>query len=365
VTDTAPLTAHERRLRRALVATTLFAALMVVVVGIVLVYWFRYLLPTEPDPFTRGPYLVQVGTTTATLRWRIEGGRGVEIVATTPDGRTITSSDGHLTGLTPGARQGWVAVVGGRAAASGTLTTAPVDPRAPIRFTVFGDYGAGGEDEWAVGRVAAAQAPAFTVVPGDNSYLAAVPAVFDRNIFAPMRALLAQGPFIATLGEHDIAYRGGRDVARALGLPNGGDRYMRDYGPLRFVVLGLDADAADLPVVREALARRGPRHVYLVVHRPPAAGNPVVALARGRVTAILAGHNHRYERRTIDGVLMLTVGTGGASRSSDEALTPRSSDALSSLSVFGLVRVDDAPGRVVMTFLDSAGAVRDRVVVSG
>ena len=79
---------------------------------------------------------------------------------------------------------------------------------------------------------------------------------------------------------------------------------------------------------------------------------------------MFAGHNHRYERRVIDGVLTLTVGTGGAPRSGEEALTPRSPDALSSLAVFGLMRVDDGPDRVVMTFLDSNGRVRDRVVVS-
>ena len=360
--ETGPLTTHERRLRRALIATAVFAALMVVAVGVVVVYWFRYVLPTKPDPFTRGPYLVRVGTTTATLRWRVAGDRPVEIVATTPDGRTLTSTDGRLRGLVPGARQGWVAVVDGQARASGTITTAPTDPRAPIRFTVFGDYGAGGEDEWAVGRVAAAQEPAFTVVPGDNSYLVAAPALFDHNIFAPMRALLSQGPFIATLGEHDIAYLGGHDVARALGLPNGGDRYVLDYGPLRFVVLGLEADSADLPVLRAALTHTSARHVYIVVHRPPEHGNPVLAVARGRVTAVFAGHNHRYERRVIDGVLTLTVGTGGAPRSGDEALTPRSRGALSSLAEFGLVRVDDGPDRTVMTFLDSGGRVRDRVV---
>ena len=177
-----------------MIATAVFAALMVVAVGVVVVYWVRYVLPTEPDPFTRGPYLVQVGTTTATLRWRVEGDRRVQIVATTPDGRTVTTADGRLRGLTPGARHGWVAVVDGRARAAGTITTAPTDPRAPIRFTVFGDYGTGGEDEWAVGRVAAAQPPAFTVVPGDNSYLFAAPPLFDRNIFRPMRALLAPGP---------------------------------------------------------------------------------------------------------------------------------------------------------------------------
>jgi hypothetical protein len=106
----------------------------------------------------------------------------VEIVATTPDGRTVASTGGRLRGLSPGARHGWVAVADGGARAEGTITTAPTDPRAPIRFAVFGDYGAGGEAEWQVGRVAAAQAPAFTVVPGDNSYLVAAPVLFDRNI---------------------------------------------------------------------------------------------------------------------------------------------------------------------------------------
>ncbi len=333
---------------------------MALVVGAVLFYWFQYLLPAKPDPFTRGPYVVQVGTTTATLRWNIEGDAPVQIVATTPDGRTVASDDdGVLTGLTPGSRQGWVAVVDGQARASGTITTAPTDPGATIRFTAFGDHGTGGEDNWAVGRVAAAQDPAFTVVPGDNGYLASVPAIFDRNIFAPMRALLAQGPFIATLGEHDVAWFGGRDVVRALGLPGDGQGYITEYGPLRFVAIGVEADAGDVPLVEEALSRPGARHVYVVVHRPPPSGNPVLAAARGRATAVIAGHNHRYERRVVDGVPLLTVGTGGAPRSGD-ALTPRSDDAIVSLAEFGTLRADDGPDGVRMVFIDIEGRVRDR-----
>ncbi len=79
------LTPNERRLRRAVVALSVVTALMALVVGAVLVYWFQYLLPAKPDPFTRGPYVVQVGTTTATLRWEIEGDAPVRIVATTPE----------------------------------------------------------------------------------------------------------------------------------------------------------------------------------------------------------------------------------------------------------------------------------------
>ena len=361
--DAVPLTRRERRLRRALVATSIAAGLMVILVGAVIFYWVQYILPTPADPFTRGPYVTQIGTTTATLRWEIPSGQPVQIIATTPAGSMITSPTGHLVGLTPGARQGWVAVVGGSARASGTVTTAPPDSNAVIRFTAFGDYGAGGAAEWAVGRVAAAQEPAFTVVPGDNTYLASAPVLFDHNIFAPMRSLLAQGPFIATLGEHDLAYFGGRAVADALGLPNGGNRYVFNYGPVRFIVLGLQMTSAEVPFVRAALSVPGARHTYLVVHRPPSPGNPVLAVARGRVTAVIAGHLHRYERRIVDGIPLLTVGTGGAPRSSNEALTPRSADAIVSLPIYGVLRVDDGPHSVSMVFLDDSGRVRDRVVL--
>lgn len=356
----APLTPRERRLRRALVVAALLTALMAMVVGVAIIYWSRYVLATKPDPFTRGPYVLHVGETTAELRWRIPGDRRVDIVATTPDGRTVRSADGHLTGLVPGVRHGWVAVVDGQARAWGSVTTAPTDPAATVRFTAFGDYGAGGEDERAVGRVAAAQGPAFTVVPGDNSYLIAAPALLDRNIFGPMRPLLAQGPFVATLGEHDLALTGGRTIVAAFDLPGGGDRYVVDHGPVRVVSVGLQADADDLPFLRRELARGGARRTYLLVHRPVFTGNPVLPVLRGRVAAIIAGHNHRYERRVVAGVTVLTVGTGGAPRSGEERFTPRSADAIVSLARFGVLRVDDTPDGVELAFLDAAGVVRDR-----
>ncbi|MCB0882254.1 MAG: hypothetical protein KDC33_08580 [Thermoleophilia bacterium] len=358
----APLTGRERRLRRWLVAVAALAALAAVAVGAILFYWARYVLPTEPDPFTRGPFVAAVDRTSAHIAWRIPAGRRVEITATTPSGRTVAAADGRLKGLDPGARHGWVATVDGRAAAWGSVTTAPGDDGA-VRFLAFGDYGAGGEDEYAVGRVGAAQSPAFSVIPGDNSYLVAVAPLLDKNIFRPMRPLLAQGPFVATLGEHDVFIRNGRDLADALFLPGGGDRWVFDHGPLRFVMLGVEANEDDVPFAERALARRDARRTYLVVHRPPQPGNAVLRAARGRFAAVFAGHNHRYERRVVDGVLTLTVGTGGAPANQDERFTPRSPDAIRSFIRFGLMRVDDTPDGATMVFIDSAGRVRDRVAI--
>ncbi|MFM8828315.1 MAG: hypothetical protein ACKOGE_03400, partial [Actinomycetota bacterium] len=55
---------------------------------------------------------------------------------------------------------------------------------------------------------------------------------------------------------------------------------------------------------------------WVIIHRPPEPGNPVLPVIRqAGAAAVLSGHNHRYERRSVGGVLCLTVGTGGAPRS--------------------------------------------------
>ena len=106
------LTPRERRLRRGLVALAMVCALLVLLVIAVLVYWRLYLLGPSGDPFTRGPFVIRLSTTEATLAWSIEGGRRVELTATGPGG-TVTGTGGRLTGLEPGTRYIWTASVGG------------------------------------------------------------------------------------------------------------------------------------------------------------------------------------------------------------------------------------------------------------
>ena len=90
---------------------------------------------------------------------------------------------------------------------------------------------------------------------GDNSYLLAAPPLLDRAIFDPLRALLAEAPMVATLGEHDLAWDDGSAVISALHLP--GHHYSVQYGPVQIVVLGLEADGprSRTPAGRSAAAR--------------------------------------------------------------------------------------------------------------
>lgn len=356
------LTQRERVLRRWLIGAAALVGVMIILLIAVVIYWLRFVLPTEPDPFTRGPWVAAVSPTSARIAWDVPAGTGVTVRATAPDGRTLTARDGALVGLSPGTRYGWVASTGDQARAFGSVTTPPIHPGAPVRFVAFGDYGAGGEDEWAVGRVAAAQAPAFTASMGDNIYLAAAPVLFDRNLFRPLRPLLAQGPLLGVLGDHDTLWAGGRDLADTLGWPGGGDRSVQRYGRIALITLGIEGDAEDLPFLRRALLQTaGADARFVLVHRPPSAGNPILAPARAAgVAAVMSGHNHRYERRVVGGVLCLTVGTGGAPRSDGDGFTPVSADAITSLAVFGALRVDVAGGRVAYAFIDSSGRTRDR-----
>jgi Calcineurin-like phosphoesterase len=353
------LTPRERRLRRGLIAMAMVCAVLVLVVITVLVYWRLYLLGPSGDPFTRGPFVIRLGTTGATLAWSIDGTRPVELTATGPAG-TVTASGGRFTGLQPGTRYLWTASVGGIGRAAGSFRTAPLDLRDGVRFAVIGDYGSGNDHEWAVGRTLAAERPDFVTTAGDNSYLVGAPQVLDRNIFEPLHDVMLGAPLWATEGEHDLIYSGGAAVTSALHLPGPDGRYAVRYGPVQLVLLGLEAGSKELAFARKALAESGPLVRFVVVHRPIQQGNPILPLLRrAGVAAILAGHLHRYERRTVGGLLEFTVGTSGEGPGAAEFTKATPGAAVSRLD-YGSLLVDVSSSSIAYTFVDERGRALDR-----
>ena len=156
------------------------------------------------------------------------------------------------------------------------------------------------------------RAPSLVLSAGDNAYLLAAPPLLDRAIFDPLHALLAQAPMVAALGEHDLAWNDGSAVISALHLP--GHQYSVQYGPVQIVVIGLQADSSTPAYANATVGVCGASCPirFVLVHRPIAADNPIMPILRRRhVTAIIAGHLHRYERHVRAGILQFTVGTGG------------------------------------------------------
>lgn len=357
MTDRTPL---ERRLRRAVAGLAMLCALLALVIAAVLVYWKLYLLSPSADPFSRGPFVVRLGETSAELAWTLPGHGRVQLVATAPDGTSVAGRDGGFTGLEPGVRYLWTASIGGVGRAAGSFRTAPRDLTSPITFAVIGDYGSGSDHEWAVGRTLAAERPDFVVTAGDNSYLVGAPVLLDRNIFRPLHDVMLEAPLYATLGEHDLFYRGGAAVTRALHLPGSAGRYTVDYGPVQLVLLGLDDGPAQVAYARRELARPGPLVRFVVLHRPVQPGDALLVLLRKyHVAAILAGHLHRYERRVVGGVPEFVVGTSGEGPGAAE-FTRRSPDAVVSLLNFGSLRVVVSARGISYQFIDERGRVLDR-----
>jgi hypothetical protein len=313
--------------------------------------------------FARHPYLARVTETTARLRWIARAGARVRVVAITPEGATVRAQRGDFRDLRPGTRHRWIATVDGVPAAEGSFTTAPLDLSQPLDLIAFGDTGAGNTSSRAVARLAAGEEARMLLSAGDNAYPFLAPRFLDDRIFGPLAPVLGRMPNIGALGDHDILLPAGRAaLVEAFEWPGGGERYALRHGPLQVVVLGLEADAADLAFARRAFARRGPLARIVLVHRPLQPGNPLLPLIRrARVTAVVAGHLHAYERRTAAGAPttpMFTVGTGGAPRNPDR--TPRSDDADVHIPAFGLLRIRLHGGSAEYAFVDTDGAVRDR-----
>jgi hypothetical protein len=345
-----------RRLRRVLIGVSMLCAVLVLVVAAVLIYWRLYLLGPSSGAFARGPYLVALSEDSASLAWSVRGGGAVELRAMAGDGSQAEARGGSFTGLEPGTVYAWTAAV----QASGSFVTAPATLDTPVTFGVIGDYGSGNDHEWAVARVLASGRPDFVLTAGDNSYLAALPQLLDRNIFKPLAEVMANAPLWATMGEHDLAWRGGEAVSSALRLPGSEGRYAIWYGPVQVVLLGLKADAGAIAFARQELARPGPSVRFVVVHQPLKPGNAILPLLRQRgVAAVFAGHLHRYERQLVDGVLEFTVGTSGEGPGAAEFTRATAGAAVSRLD-FGLLRVTVTTGGVEYRFVDQRGRVLDQ-----
>jgi hypothetical protein len=351
------------RARLALGALALIAAVCALAVAATVWYWISYLRGPSDTPFTRGPYLLRVSGSEATLRWRTRGGEAVTLTATDPGGAPVRVAGRVLEGLEPATRYSWIASIDGTAQASGSFTTAPAGLARPVRFAVLADYGAGNDDEWAVGRLLAAQAPEFALTAGDNSYLVAAEFLLDRNIFRPLAELMRNAPLYVCLGDHDNFFPGPAAISRAFDLPEGG-RFEVRHGPIQVVLLGDEPNEPDaIAFLRSRLREDGPAVRFVVCHRPLQVGDPILPVLRdGNVNAVFSGHLHRYERRTVSGVQTFTVGTGGQGPGS-LARTRASKGAAVSLLDIGALTVEVGPRGIGYTYLDKRGKVLDHVVV--
>ena len=226
-------------------------------------------------------------------------------------------------------------------AAHSTAAPPPISPTpSPIpalRLAVLGDYGLAGQPEADVASLILGWQPDYILTTGDNNYPDGEQETIDENIgqyyhsyIAPYVGSYGQGGevnrFFPTLGNHDWNTNQAQPYLDYFALPGNERYYDILLGPVH--IFAVDSDSRE----PDGVSRISPQAVWLqdalsastapwklvIMHHPPFSSGyhgPVDWMrwpfAEWGADAVLAGHDHTYERLLIDSIPYFVNGLGG------------------------------------------------------
>lgn len=220
-----------------------------------------------------------------------------------------------------------------------TETPPPTDTPLPavIRFAVIGDYGLGEQAEEDVANLVKSWNPDFIITTGDNNYPSGAAGTIDDRIgrfysefIYPYQGAFGPGGdklrFFPTLGNHDWDTAQAQPYLDYFVLPGNERYYDFVWGPVHFFALDSDSREPDgvgrsrpqAQWLQERLAASTSPWKLVYMHHPPYSSGlhgPVDWMAwpfrEWGASAVLAGHDHLYERLIVDGLPYFINGLGG------------------------------------------------------
>jgi len=298
------------------------------------------------------------------------------------------------------AQPGWaVATValGAIALVLGRPTDAPLPPDPPLvvavqgaecSVAVIGDYGDAGPAEAAVAKQVASWDPDFIVTLGDNNYPRGAASTIDANIgqyysrfIHPYRGAFGDGAahnrFFPSLGNHDWRTHAAAPYLEYFELPGNERYYDVRWGPVHLFAIDSDrrepdsilADGTQAQWLRRSLEASDAPWKLVYMHHPPYSsgehgGAEVMRwpFAQWGADAVLAGHDHHYERLERDGIVYFVMGVSGspkqyAIREIDPASKVRVTD------VWGAMAIDANAEAITLRFVGVDGVERDSVTL--
>ncbi|MCC7437752.1 MAG: metallophosphoesterase [Armatimonadetes bacterium] len=220
-----------------------------------------------------------------------------------------------------------------------------------LRCAVIGDYGKAGANEAAVAALVKSWNPDLILTVGDNNYPRGSDTTIDRNIgqyyhefIAPYRGAFGAGGtvnrFYPSLGNHDWYTPGAKPYLEYFTLPGNERYYEVAQGSVRFFALDSDKHEPDgtsdtsiqARWLKERLQAATEPWKIVYFHHPPylsgAHHRPDTAMrwpfAEWGATAVLAGHEHIYERLSVDGIPYFVNGLGGSNIYPEGVAIPQS-----------------------------------------
>ncbi len=218
------------------------------------------------------------------------------------------------------------------------ITAAPADCGEGLRVAVIGDYGEAGQPEADVAALIDRWGVDSIVTAGDNNYMNGSADTIDANIGQYYHAYIApymgsygagaaENHFFPSLGNHDWYTPGAQPYFNYFSLPGNERYYTVRRGPIEFFILDTDKAEPDGYSVasvqahwlqQQLTASNAPWKI-VVLHYPPYSSSArhgsdrVVQwpFAAWGADAVIAGHDHMYERLQEDGIPYFVNGAGG------------------------------------------------------
>ena len=293
---------------------------------------------TSAVRLVRGPLLVRVGETQATLSFETDAPTTAVVKWGVGDALTkqVASSSGTrhtvvLAALPRDAEITYQVELPSDVAPARTFHTAPARGKS-VRFVVFGDSRSGHDVHARLTAKLMTERPDFVVATGDAVVYGHDEADWQR-FFTIEGAMLGSVPLYPSCGNHDLGATGAdqrtfEDLFPIARAPGAGYWYSVDVGDVHVALL--DSNRYDDPAqkvwLEQDLAQaraRGAKTLFAATHhgpwsRGPHGGNPIAKaelvpiLAKYGVAMLFAGHDHIYQRGEALGLRYMVSGGGGA-----------------------------------------------------
>jgi len=257
-----------------------------------------------------------------------------------------------------------------------------------VRFAVIGDYGAGGGPEADVAGLVESWAPEFVLTVGDNNYPSGSADTIDDHIgqfyhqfIDPYLGEYGEGAdtnrFFPTLGNHDWDTPSAQPYLDYFSLPENERYYDFVWGPVHFFAIDSDSREPDGVSSSSLQAQwlqsrlgvsQSPWQIVYFHHAAYSSGlHGSTAwmqwpFAAWGADAVLAGHDHTYERIFRDGIVYFVNGLGGGAKYYFG--TPIEGSQFRYNEDYGAMLVEAGPERVLFQFIDRAGQVIDSYEVT-
>ena len=268
---------------------------------------------------------------------------------------------------------------------SGTpLGSSPAASQASkARFAVIGDYGYAGQPEADVADLVKGWNPDFIITTGDNNYPDGASATIDANIGQYYHQFIypytgsygagaIQNLFFPSLGNHDWTTPGAQPYLDYFALPSSERYYDFAWGPVHLFAIDSDPNEADgtsststqASWLQAGLTASTEPWDLVYMHHPPYSSGPHGSTSRTQwpyqswgADAVLAGHDHTYERLVVNDFPYFVVGLGG--RSIYSFGSPVSGSQVRFNADYGAMLVDASPDQITFKFFSRAGALID------